>query len=420
MADAIQDIGYIMGRFLKNTIKGKWDETYATTIAEEYLKPFALHSPKKFFTFHEGALENIWLDNKERESSSYFMKKSDFFVVKNNRPYLLVGGTIIYPKDGEANNVYPLEITPLYSGVRRQFNVKGIHVVGGGYVESFAYDSKSSKEKLRTDDKRQEFKLGWRNILRFSLADIVGTSGAAPQQTLLKANVGVLGFPEYKHWPVINESEVKSRELPHGDGGHIDNLGLMPLLVRQVQNILVFINTPVPFSPNKFEGTVTKKVIVDDLISYFKKLDNLPHNVVFEEEKLLEIYQKFKSKKSQNLSNKKYIGEPLVYCDKYKIKDNPWYVIDSYEPNICWVYLDKTGGWLNEITENMKIKKTSSQIINNKKKFKNFPHFSTFVQEKKSLQVIDLDKRAVNLLSNLTAWTVIKSKEYINSKLNIQ
>lgn len=35
-------------------------------------------------------------------------------------------------------------------------------------------------------------------------------------------------------------------EWSHGDGGHEDNLGLAPLLARQVQNILVFANSAVP------------------------------------------------------------------------------------------------------------------------------------------------------------------------------
>jgi hypothetical protein len=328
MADVIQDIGYIGGRFIKNFLTGSWDETFAETISEEYLDPLEIHNQNKFFTFHEGALKNILKENNEEQNSKHYLKKTDFFWVKKNRPYLLVGGTIIYPKDGNVNSLYPLEMTPLYTGVRQKFEFKKSISIGGGYVESFAYDSKKSSAPLRSDGQRQEFKLG-RKIHRFTLSDVVGTSGAAPQQSLLKIKFRSLGFPEYKHWSIIRGQKVKGKELPHGDGGHIDNLGLMPLFARKTQNILAFINTPKPFNPGAFNGVVTKKVMVDDLIGYFKILDKIPHNAIFKngEEKLLELYNGFNLNKTtlNRQSETKNVGTPLVYCDKYEVKNNSRY-----------------------------------------------------------------------------------------------
>jgi hypothetical protein len=48
-----------------------------------------------------------------------------------------------------------------------------------------------------------------------------------------------------------NGSATVADALPHSDGGLSDNFGAMPLLARQVENVLVFFNTNTPFvQPN--------------------------------------------------------------------------------------------------------------------------------------------------------------------------
>ena len=48
-----------------------------------------------------------------------------------------------------------------------------------------------------------------------------------------------------------------TQELAHGDGGFGDNLGVLPLLARQVHNILVFVNT----STHDFEANDDVKAL---------------------------------------------------------------------------------------------------------------------------------------------------------------
>jgi len=414
MADAIQDIGYVSFRFLGNALVGLGDESFSQTISEEYLAPFDLDDREKFFSFHEAAIDNIIAENTKNKSSKYYMKKRDFYQVKNNRPYLLVGGSLIYPRNGDTSSIYPFEMTPLYTGVRNNFTAKGKDI-GGGYVESFAYDSKRSIKPLRSDGLRQEFRLGSERH-RFTLADMVGTSGAAPQQTLLKFKLKAIGFPEFKHWPITEGEKVRGIEIPHGDGGHIDNIGLMPLLVRKVDNILVFVNTPVRFNVEANIDNLSKKDFEDDLVSYFKYVKDKDYNEVIDngQQKFKELHSAFTVQKSEQNAG------PLVHCDTYDIKDQSRYGISAYKPNICWVYLDKTEKWLQQVKQNPKMSKTYKLIDKDKKEFKNFPHFATFAQEWKEAQLIDLERPAVNVLSNLTAWTVFEKKEYLAKNLGIK
>ena len=55
-------------------------------------------------------------------------------------------------------------------------------------------------------------------------------------------------FPYFTHYAVRSgEPVLLTKEMAHGDGGFGDNLGVLPLLARQVHNILVFVNTSTQF-----------------------------------------------------------------------------------------------------------------------------------------------------------------------------
>ena len=132
----------------------------------------------------------------------------------------------------------PLELTPLYSGVRQRFGP----TLGGIYVRPFVYGSAADvivKDRIAVTD----------GTTPFTLADAIAISGAAPLLTLYLGQPhpllkqGVQFFPTFKPFSVVDESlVVPDVTLSHGDGGFTDNLGLMPLLARQVRNVIVFVN----------------------------------------------------------------------------------------------------------------------------------------------------------------------------------
>jgi hypothetical protein len=400
---------------------GRGDEAYADIVGSIFLKPFGLDDNEKFFTFHAAAL-------KENLAGNPNLSADDFYIVeKLNRPYLIVTGVMIaQQRSSDSKEYFPIEMTPVYTGVRARFEFEKDEetvVVGGGYVESFGYDSYEPGGGM-VDDRwtvrlsgllgRGDKPIGDR--YRFTLADVIGTSSAAPLATLSRYSIPNIAFPEFRHWPIDRESieqsgeHVRRRadEFQHGDGGDIDNLAIMPLLVRKTENIIAFINSSHAFeSPPAGCQDISEDYITDDVISLFRKSELLVHNIVFPngEAQLIELCEKLSARKERQ--------QPLVHCQPYDVIQNARHRIEPYRASICWVYLDRVGAWFDKI--NPDAGDLNRQLHDRSGSFNNFPHYSTFAEH--GVALIDLDPERVNALSNLTAWVVLEMAEYIANNL---
>ncbi|UJP04692.1 MAG: hypothetical protein LZF61_07430 [Nitrosomonas sp.] len=400
---------------IRSMLRG--DEGYADFVGEVFLKRFNLHDRNKFFSSHEAALDAILQSNP-------LLKSDDFYLMHKNRPFLIVIGTLLTP----AKESYLIEATPLYVGLHSEFSVASAKdadakrmLIGGGYIESFGYDSYEPKQAVSADGRwnvqlKGDVSRGdplTNKRYRFTLSDVIGMSSAAPHITIAKKKIPDTVFPEFRHWAIDREhvqSDAqlysKAKELKHGDGGDTDNLALIPLLARQIENILVFINTRTAFPADASCDNITTDVIVDDLIYLFRSTNKPEDKVVFSdgEVQLAKLCHDFKQKKQ--------VGKPLAYCQNYVIKSNVRYGIreENYTPSICWVYLDRTQQWIDKIPNDH----TEKQVTDLKVKqgdFEHFPHYQTFGEQGPLL--IDLDRERVRALSNLTAWTVYESASYI-------
>ena len=415
---AIHDAGTV-GEILEF---GRGDEGYSDVVASIFLQPFGLHDNEKFFTFHSGALGPTLAGNPS-------LGIDDFQVVeRHDRPYLIVTGVMIGQQmSKDPDEYYPIDMTPLYTGIRGRFDLEKdgeTVVVGGGYVESFGYDS----YEPRADAADGRWKVRLTGLLsrgdkpvgdryRFTLSDVIGASSAAPLATLSRLSVPNFLFPEFRHWPIdreaIDQSDQSVRriadEFQHGDGADMDNLALTPLLVRKTENIIVFINSEDAFQ-KPFPGCsdVTEDHITDDVISYFRKTGILIHNIVFDEgdaglEKICEGF-----------AARQEAGDPLVYCQDYDVIENTRHGIAPYESSICWVYLDRVEGWIEKL--NHEDGDLISELYNGEGSFENFPHYLTFAEH--GISLIDLNRERVVALSNLAAWMVLESAEYIAGSLD--
>ena len=314
-----------------------------------------------------------------------------------DRPYLIVSGTMISARrDYGYPLLMPVEYTPLYTGVRQTFGGR----FGGSYVWSWAYDTREVGDvtndllRVRRDPDRM-----------FTLADVIASTGAAPQLLLMLGegfpaavkNV-VQGFAQYfpyfTHFSVRNDLPVLlTSELAHGDGGFGDNLGVLPLLARQVHNILVFVNT----STHDFEAN-------DDLKALFFPVGppdgsgDKTHNEAFEPGDYDRLMK--------GLQQQKAARKPLVYCDQNRnVRANEHFNVRAYTGlNVCWFYNAPAPEWEARLTEPVRALVTGRDQTKDGKNFDGFPWFSTFEQNKP--HVIQLTKGQVNLLSSLTEWIV--------------
>ena len=315
-----------------------------------------------------------------------------------DRPFLIVSGTMMSARsDYGYPLLMPVEYTPLYTGVRQSFGGR----FGGSYVWSWAYDT---REVGQTDGDFVQVRRDADRV--FSLADVVASTGAAPQLLLVigegfPANVKTAvqrsagAFPSFTHFSVRGGggAPLLTSELPHGDGGFGDNLGVAPLLARQVHNVLAFINASTPY----FQSD-------DDLRALFFPVGppdaggDKTHSKVFDEAAYSELIRGFEQQRTA--------GKPLVYCGtNWNVHANAHFNVRQYSGlNICWFYNGPAPAWQAALKEPVRALVTGHDQTSDGKNFDDFPWFRTFGQNKP--HVIQLTKAQVNLLSNLTEWIV--------------
>jgi hypothetical protein len=387
---------FIVDDFFKEAAKMAGDETYARAVGDIFLGPFDLNDNGRFMSFDQTTLADVLQRNDKADDKKHYLREKDFYTVRSGRPFFIAGATL-FTDQKRVPRVHT-EFTPYYSGTRNFFNLPD--AVGGGYVESIGCDS----HRPKTNAKTVKVKLGSKKH-RFALSDMIGTSGAAPQELLLKAHLGFVGFPEFRHWgfkPPKGFSD--DEELSYGDGGHLENLGIMPLLARRVKNIIVFVNSKTPFSFNA--DNPLKSEIATSIPNLFKPADGdgWKMNLVIKDDDqhtgYLELLQAFQ--------DAKVAGQPLVHQAIYDIRSNKPYSVKAYKGvQITWVYNQDVDAWRTRLPFH-----TDKMIRDGE--VKHFPHYKTFFQNPP--KVIDLSKAEVGLLAHLACW-VVREKGGVLSSL---
>lgn len=363
----------VIDDLIEHWAKFAGDETYSRIIGDIFLEHFQLNSREKFFANSENHVEDILSRNEK-------MRRDDFYIPQPGRPFLIVNAALLRPGKKD----YLFEMTPWYSGVQPLYPNGGSRKrpVGGGYIESFAMDSDSPETM---SDGTADVRIGSRRY-RFTLSDVLGTTGAAPAEVLHNVGLRFIGFPEFKHWPIMNIGEVKAKEYDFGDGGNIENLGILALLKRKVRKIVVFVNTKKEL-PSKDTGDINKAVT--DLFTS----GNVNH--VFEETKLIDL--------TKNLNYQVNEGKAAIHNATYRVLPNDHHAIEGdYDVEVLWVYNHNYKNWIELLPDE------SKKMIGNGK-LSNFPHYATFMEN--IPKFIDLYPIQANLLSHMSCAIVRDNAE---------
>jgi hypothetical protein len=342
-----------------------------------------------------------------------------------DRPFLIAGGTLVSArKDYEYPLLMPVEYTPMYVGVRQTFGL-----YGGSYVWPWAYDplalgpampdpaapgagpfAKTGVIDVKVDFSRRTF----------TLADVAASTGAAPEIPALQGfgleepfksrlTIAASYFPHFRHYSIHDPNRVMLTDsIAHGDGGGIENLGVMPLLARHVHNVIAFNNTSEPcVEKNSDMQALFLPGILPDTTS------DMRGNQVFDPAKWEEVKNAIVAMREA--------GQPQVYCGvDWTVRPNKRYNIRGYDHvNICFVYNAPSAEWetllgkstgLLDLLRDPKAKNAppdacrAAGTSQASKLLQNFPYFATFEQNKPHL--IQLTVPQVNLFTNLTAWTI--------------
>lgn len=356
----------ILDEALEYWLKFAADETYSRSVGKIFLEHFNLNSRKKLFANSLNHVDEIL----ERNSK---LKSSDFYIPNRQRPFIIASGALLRP----GTHDYLFEMTPWYSGIH-SFYPKGngnSSDIGGGYIESFSLDSCAPDEIINSI---ANVRIGTKKH-RFTLSDVLGITGAAPSEVLDNMGLNDIGFPECRHWSVKEPRKDKEYEI--GDGGNIENLGILPLIKRNVEKIVVFVNTKKPLSPNAPSQ-------IDNAI--IKLFESGSVNHIFAENQLENLQKGLQSRLSED--------KATIYKDKYHVLANAHHGIsEGHSIEILWVYNHDYKEWQRKLPEDV------FKMLG-KGKLSNFPHYATFLEN--SPRFIDLDPVQANLLSHMSCSVV--------------
>lgn len=358
--------------FLEHFRKFAGDETFSRAVGDIFLEQFDLNDRRKFFAFDSGHLKDVLGRNED-------LDESDFYTVREGRPYLIVSGALLRRDSG---NVL-FEMTPWYTGVGKLYEKVGAKRkvdIGGGYVESFAVDSDSPD--MVESDGIVTVRLG-KARHRFSLSDVIGTSGAAPSEVLNSFGVDFAGFPEFKHWPLSDIGNTKAKEYEIGDGGSVENLGIIPLLKRGVSKIVVFVNTRKKLTGTQINRAV-KALFTDGDVNH-----------VFDSSCLGQL--------SEQLRECCNDGKAAICQSGYTVLPNQHHgITGGQDVEVLWVYNSLYGKWRCRLPGEVK------NMIG-RDELEHFPHFNTFWENRP--KIIELEPIQANLLSHMSCSVVRENRE---------
>jgi hypothetical protein len=357
---------------------------FCNIIAQIFLKPFNLGNNEKFFTYNKQTCDAILTGNKALGVSDFYLVNS-----QSNRPYYFAGGTLLRPKLSR----YQLEMSPLYVGVNQLFKNAGTggrYDIGGGYVSAYGFntDSPGSQTGSTVNVKLSKIKD------RFHLGDIVGVSGAAPAEYAERFGLKKIGFPKFKYWCNFNDPvNTKQKKYDFGDGGILENLGIMPLLKRKVQKIIVFVNGSTPITGGG------DNQISSSIPALFRPLKNVygakdfDDNIVFGDQ--LDKYNLLVA----DLMDKTRNGHAPIHINTYHVtKQSHYNITDEYDVKVMWVYNAPVADWENQLNTDVKY------MLQNDKMFDNFPYYRTFMQNPP--EIIQLKPEQANMAAHLSSWII--------------
>ena len=418
--------------YLSRLFAGRHDETYSRAVGCRFLDPIGKynswnkdqkHPKHKHFVLDSHQAESILSRGVEG------LDINDFLWPSARRPFLVVGSSMLARKRfaGRRWSLFPVEITPLYTGIPQALETKKGRPIGGGFFESPAIDAdryefhkcSNGAGTCVTTSRRLMQKKPNINANRFTVSDALGSSGAAPVLSLRRLGLNLFGFPEFKTTAISQPNNGESTEYAFGDGGHIDNLGVIPLLSRRVEKILVFVNSGKPFFRNK--------KLEEPKRGQLKKL--------FEQRWEQEPKGKVAKQKGNEVSilepkgwdliveryaDLKREGLPLVACSQFSTVANKRYGIPAYDPQICFVFLDRSEKWINSLPQSEPlVSKLRSKNRLPFRTFHRFPHYGTFFHRAWKGRIIDLSEEQVNALAQLTSWTVVESGPAVSRCLGL-
>jgi len=414
---------------------------YARMLNRLLLTPFRIDDVNRFFALGSADVDAIIANNPS-------LTPQDFYTLRDNRPYFIAQATQVYPVTSQLE-MRQFEYSPLYAGTPQLFPTGGSPKgpFGGGYVQNFAFDSSApqapdSQGRITVDAP----------LHRFTISDLMGSSGAAPGSVL-----DMYGFPslfdEFHYWAPGSAGAVPDptvQKMSIVDGGDLENTGIVALLRRQYPVIVVCVNTSTPmnFAKGTYEGidyqiaslfgykpsdtqatreirqpvrqhgkqqTATDPISVpagSEIPNAFKI--HIPQQPiqVFPQDDFQAVHD--------GLAAALEGGGPVYAVTEHLIYENNPFGIAPYPDSVnggkvkvVWLYNQRIRNWVSQLQPDV------AAFLDSKEKTEfmaNFPNYDTVQQNSDRIgikELLMLTPRQVNLLADMWSWAVQEIAEDI-------
>ena len=390
------------------------DQVWMQTVGDVYLKPYLLDEAR-YFTENEKTFSEIIRHNPRLSPESFYLT--------NRRPYLITNSTLLWPHHRVAlKDRLLFQVTPEYLGILNRKTLSASRFLffkkqcdfGGGFLSSFAFNSLKPPAGINLEQSYVSIKAP---KLPFSLSNMIGISSAFFASAAAKLSVVRRLIPQFYYWPIKNQGRWEMTHQAYlGDGGNLENIGLLPLLQRKVNNIVVFINSDTPINhPHKNHNG--EWVGVDDYLpplfgqysGFWKKSEGQPSTQVFDAPVLTDLLKQFEACIRQ--------GDSVTALTECLVKENPYFNIATYPVRILWIYNTPVKKWKERLPSALQaeLEKKDNGL------FPYFPNYSTFAENFNLFNLSSwgdwgkLTVEQVNLLAHFSAWNVLENKESLCS-----
>ncbi len=394
------------------------DRLWERAIEERLLAPFGLHcadSRNRTITLDEQTRDAIIA----RQGPGGALHPDDFLLCRPERPFPVINASLLGPSAALplAREVPTLwQTTPLYSGsahlLEQTWQPRMGHAftsaVGGGFIEPFAVNG-AVCQMLRGTGVYRVRRPGPLPTLCFS----VGASSAAFAGVTDELPYATAFSPRLDLWPVVCGSMPTPITCSVGDGGVLENYGLITMLQRRVERLVVLISTDTPLRLAYDPETPPRAA---DLDEYLPALFGYPsggvgvmlsNNRVFARADFARVVRALQAARRA--------GRPVLTLQRHMVQSNGWWgVRGGFEVEICWVYLERAAQWETRFRDpGIRRDLDHSARMLGAGPLARFPHYSTIGAES------GLTPYQIRMLADLVCWMVTDEADTFRDLLGV-
>lgn len=402
---------------------------WARLINDNLLTNLGIHDLTRFFSLDAASVDAVVGNNPG-------LTPADFYTLRPHRPYFIANATQVYPVD-EHLRMRQFEYTALTAGTPQYFPTGGSPngAFGGGSVQAFAFDSSNP----RTPDAQGLVTVD-APLHRFTISDVMGSSGAAPGSVLDAHGFPSL-FAEFHYWDPRSAGAVPDptvQKMSIVDGGDLENTGIVALLRRQYPVILVCSNTSIPIgsATGTYEGidyqiaalfgfqppeTQATREIRHPVRAHGEPQPRPP--AISIPQQPIQVFPQADWPAVRDGLKKALAGGGTVYCtSEHQIYDQNPFAIAPYPGNgkvkVVWLYNQRIAKWVSQLRPEV------AAFLDSKSKTEfmaNFPNYDTVNQNSDWTGVVKellmYTPRQVNLLADMWAWAILDIADDLRSLL---